>query len=124
MHNNFQQNKKNSKCHLLHFGFAMTNSCEYQNEVQSAFWSQQTVKVFTAATYDTNDDTNVKENSFLIVTNSQDKGKNSVCTYIMHLVDEIKIQPGEELIVYSNWPSIEFRNKFITGKLLFYYHIS
>ena len=37
----------------------------------------------------------------------------------MQLVDEIKFQPGEELIVYSDGPSSEFKNKFITGKLLF-----
>ena len=37
----------------------------------------------------------------------------------MQLVDEIKFQPGEKLIVYSDGPSSEFKNKFITGKLPF-----
>ena len=37
----------------------------------------------------------------------------------MQLVDEIKFQPGEELIAYSDGPSSKFNNKFITGKLLF-----
>ena len=115
MHDNFEQDKKDSKCHLLQVDFAMAYSCAYQNEVQSALWSCQTVNLFTAATYDTNG----KEKSFLIVTDSQDKGKNSVFTFIMQLLDEIKFQPGEELIVYSDGPSSEFKNKFITGKLLF-----
>ena len=94
----------------------MAYNCEYQNEVQSASWSRQTVNLFTAATYDTNG----KEKSFLIVANSQEKGKNSVFTFIMQLVDEIKFQPGEKLTVSSDGPSSEFKNKFITGKLLFF----
>ena len=93
----------------------MTYSCEYQNEVQSALWSCQTVNLFTAATYDTNG----KEKSFLIVTDLQDNGKNSVFTFTVQLVVEIKFQPGEKLIAYSDQPSSGFRNKFITGKVLF-----
>ena len=115
MHDNFEQDKKDSKCHLLQIDFAMTYSCEYQNKVQSVLWSCQTVNLFTAAKYDING----KKKSFLIVTDSQDKGKNSVFTFIMQFVDEIKFQPGEELIVYPDGPSSEYKNKFITGKLLF-----
>ena len=58
------------------------------------------------------------EKSFLIVTDSQDKSKDSVFTFIMQLVGELKFHPGEELIVYSDGPSSEFKNKFITGILL------
>ena len=36
----------------------------------------------------------------------------------MQLVGELKFHPGEELIVYSDGPSSEFKNKFITGILL------
>ena len=53
----------------------MSCSCEYQNEIQN---------LFMAATYNANG----KEESFLIVTNSPDKGKNSVCTFILKLIDE------------------------------------
>ena len=88
----------------------MTYSCEYQNEVQSALWSCQTVNLFTAATYDTNG----KEKSFLIVTDLQDNGKNSVFTFTVQLVVEIKFQPGELIAYFSG-----FRNKFITVKVLF-----
>ena len=93
----------------------MAYSCEYQNEVQSALWSCQTVTLFTAATYDTNG----KEKSFLIVTDLQDNGKNSVFTFTVQLVVEIKFQRGEKLIAYSDQPSSGFKNKFITGKVLF-----
>ena len=88
MHDNFEQDKKDSKCHLLQVDFAMAYSWEYQNEVHQTVnvWSYQTVNLFTAVTYDTNG----KEKLFLIVTDSQDKSKNSVFTFIMQLVDEIK----------------------------------
>ena len=120
MQDNFEQNKKDSKCHLLQVDFAMAYSCKYQNEVQSALWSCQTVNLFTAATYDTNG----KEKSFLIVTDSQDKGKNSVFTFIMQLVDEIKFQPGEELIVYSDGPSSNLKINLSQGKSFFYCQIN
>ena len=116
MHNNFEQDKKDSKYYLLQkLILPIACNCEYQNEVQSALWSCQTVNLFTAATYDTNGN----GKSFLILTDSHDIGKNSVFTFIMQLVDEIKLQPGEELIVYSDGPSSEFKNKFITEKLFF-----
>ena len=54
MHDHFEQDKKDSKCHLLQVDLAMTYSCEYQNEFQSALWSRQTVNLFTAVTYDMN----------------------------------------------------------------------
>ena len=43
---------------------------------------------------------------FLIVTNSPDKGKNSVCTFMLKFNDEI-----------TCGPSSEFKNQFLTGKL-------
>ena len=102
MHDNFEQDKKDSKSHLLQVDFAMAYSWEYQNEVHQTvnLWSHQTVNLFTAVTYDTNG----KEKLFLIVTDSQDKSKNSVFTFVMQLVDEIKLQPGQKLIVYSDGP--------------------
>ena len=51
------------------------------------------------------------EKSFLIVTDSQDKSKDSVFTFIMQLVDELKFQPGEELIVYSDGQSSAFKKQ-------------
>ena len=58
--------KKDSKCHLLQVDFVMAYSCEYQNEVESVLSSHQSVNFFTAATHDTNG----REKSFLIVTDS------------------------------------------------------
>ena len=88
----------------------MAYSCEYQNENQSALWSCRSVNLFTAATYNAEG----KEESFLIVTNSSDKGKNSLCTFILKLVDEITFKDEKEMIAYSDGPSSEFKNQLIT----------
>ena len=70
---------------LLQVDFAMAYSCKYQNEIQSSLWQLRCVNLFTAATYNAEG----KEESFLIVTNSSDKGKNSVCTFMLKINDEI-----------------------------------
>ena len=88
----------------------MVYSCEYQNENQSALWSCRSVNLFTAATYNAEG----KGESFLIVTNSSDKGKNSLCTFILKLVDEITFKDEKEMIAYSDGPSSEFKNQLIT----------
>ena len=91
----------------------MTYRCEYQNKVKSVFSPRQSVNLFTAATYDTNG----KKKSILVVTNSQDKDKNSAFIFIIQLVYEIKFQAEQELIGYLQGLSSELRNKVITRKL-------
>ena len=71
------------------------------------------MSLLTAATYNADG----KEESFLIVTNSSGKGKNSVCTFMLKLVDEMTFKDKRELTVYSDGSSNEFKNHFITGKL-------
>ena len=62
----------------------MAYSCDYQNEIQSALWSQETVQLFTAAFFYKN-----KSITFLICSNTKDKGKNSVYALLMRLFDII-----------------------------------
>ena len=44
---------------------------------------------------------------------------NSVSIFMLKLVDEITFKDEKELIVYSDGASSEFKNQFITGKLLY-----
>ena len=76
----------------------MTHRCEYQNEIQSALWSLRSVNLFTAVTYNAKG----KEEFFLIVTNSPDKGENSVCTFMLKLVDGMIFKDERELIFFSD----------------------
>ena len=52
----------------------MAYSCDYQNEVQSALWSWKCINLFTAAVYSKSQVCQ----PFLIITDSQDKGKDSL----------------------------------------------
>ena len=112
MYATLEKDKLDPSCMLLQVDFTLSCSCEYQNEIQSALWSRRSVNLFMAGT----DNADGKEESFLIVTNSPDKGKNSVCTFMLKLIDEITFEDEKELIVYSDGPSSEFKNQFVTGK--------
>ena len=79
----FTEDKKRSDCHVLQCDFAMAYNCDYQNEVQSALWSWKCINLFTAALYSKSQVCQ----PFLIITDSQDKGKNSVFTFINALTD-------------------------------------
>ncbi|CAL4130964.1 unnamed protein product [Meganyctiphanes norvegica] len=105
----FELDKKNAKSHVLQLDFAMAYSCEYQKEIQGALWSRNIINLFTAALYSSN----LPCNSFLVVTDSKDKGKNSVFTFINKIIDQLpNFNSNEKLIIYTDGPSSEFKNKF------------
>jgi len=49
--NLFENEKSSPKCSVFQMDFAMAYSCEYQNEIQSALWSRQSVNLLTAALF-------------------------------------------------------------------------
>ena len=106
MHATFVKDKLDSNCMFLQVDFTMAYSYEYQIEIQSALLPRRSVNLFTAATYNAED----KEEPFLIVTNSPDKGKNSVCTFIFKLVDEMTFKDERELIFYLDGSSSGLKN--------------
>ena len=75
------------------------------------------IDLFSAATYNAEE----KEQSFLIVTNSSDNGKNSVCSFMHKLIDEMAFKDERELIVYSDRPS-EFKNQFMMESFCTYFY--
>ena len=115
MHATFEKDKLDPNHMSLQVDFTMAYSYENQNKIQYALWSRRSVNLFTGANYNAEG----KEEPFLIVTNLSDKGKNSVCTFMLKIVDEMTFKDERELIVYSDGPSSEFKNQFIPGKLLF-----
>ena len=115
MHATFEKDKLDPNHMLLQVDFTMAYSYEDQNKIQYALWSRRSVNLFTGANYNAEG----KEEPFLIVTNLSDKGKNSVCTFMLKIVDEMTFKDEKELMVYSDGPSSEFKNQFIPGKLLF-----
>ena len=87
----------------------MAYSCDYQNEVQNALWSRKCINLFTAALYSKSQVCQ----PFLIITYSQDKGKNSVFTFRNALTDYIQFEKGDMLVIYTDGPSLEFKNRYI-----------
>ena len=105
----FTEDKKRSHCHVLQCSFTMAYNCDYQNEVQSALWFWKCINLFTAALYSKSQVCQ----PFLIITDSQDKGKNSVFTFINALTNYIQFEKGDMLIIYTDGPSSEFKNRYI-----------
>ena len=106
--------KSNPQGSLLQVDFAMAYTCQYQNEVQGALWSRQTVNLFTAAFFSGGK----YEKSFLFVTDNKDKGKNSVLTFLRFFLGVIEpSQLGESFCIFSDGPSPEFKNKYCVHML-------
>ena len=83
-----QHLQRTKRGEILQCNFAMVYSCDYQNEVQNALWSWKCINLFTTALYSKSPVCQL----FLIITDSQDKGKNSVFTFINALTDYIQFE--------------------------------
>ena len=97
---------------ILQIDFAMAYSCEYQDEVQSALWSRASVTLFTAAVFYKG-----TTKTYLICSDTKDKGKDTVYTFINrlyeHIVKDVPISDGTGGdIIFSDGPSSEFKNKY------------
>lgn len=83
----------------------MCYSCEYQNEIQSALWSRQSVNLLTVAVF-------VKGGgckSYLVVTNSQDKGKDTVRSGLLAVLKDLtekEIDLGNSYYYFYKWAFI------------------
>ena len=104
----FQEDLQNPEAHVLQIDFSMSYSCEYQNEIQSVLWSHESVMSFTAAmTY------KAECKTFLIVSDSRDKGKDTVTVFIDFLYSHFGATDATEGIIWSDGPSSEFKNKYM-----------
>lgn len=107
--NEFLKDKSLSHKRVLQMDFAMSFSCEYQNEIQSALWSRNTVLLFTAATFFRDEC-----QTYLICSDSPDKGKNTIYAFVKKLYQTI---PKDESIqietIFTDGPSSEFKNKYM-----------
>ena len=101
--NAFEMDKNSA--YVIQIDFAMAYSCEYQNEIQSALWSRASVNLFTVAIFNKG-----HCKSYLICTDSVDKGKNTVFTFLSYLSE--LIPSHSDVIIFSDGPSSEFKNKF------------
>ena len=106
----FEQDKKDETSTVLQCDFAMAYSCEYQNEIQSALWSRASVNLFTAMFHH---GTSLPQ-PYLIVTDSKNKDKDAVANFITKLVQSESNKIKSKFQIYTDGPTSEFKNKFIT----------
>lgn len=115
----FQSDQTDPSKRLLQIDFSMSYSCEYQNEVQSALWSRQSVTLFTAALLQ-----GKSCSTYLICSDSNKKDKDTVATFLNILYEMILDKNAHCTnstlatdIIWSDGPSSEFKNQFMV-KLL------
>ena len=91
----FEFDKNDEQLSVLNFDFAMAYSCEYQNEIQSALWSRQSVNLFTAMFYNGKE----KPSPYLIVTNCQKKDKDAIFKFVIDLITSEKENIKDKLAI-------------------------
>ncbi|KAF2888347.1 hypothetical protein ILUMI_17826 [Ignelater luminosus] len=89
----FLNDKNNPFVRILQIDFAMSYSCEYQNEVQSALWARSSVTLFTAASFFNN-----KCKSYVICSDCHSKDKDTVFVFVNHIYDLIMANCTDSLI--------------------------
>ena len=98
---------------MLQIDFAMSYSCEYQNEIHSALWSRESVMLFTAAmTY------KAECKTFLVVSDLTVTGKDTAAVFIDFLYNHFGATDAMEDIIWSDGPTSEFKNKSRESTLL------
>jgi len=109
----FDDDKKH--CCVLQVDFAMAYSCEYQNEIQSALWARDSVTLFTGAMFCGN-----ACKTFLICSDTRDKGKNTVYAFMMYIYQKIVgmsqtthgVVSNMKDVIFTDGPSSEFKNRY------------
>jgi len=105
----FENDKK--KAQVLQVDFAMVYQCEYQDEIQSALWSRQSVTLFTVAVF-----YHGQTKSLVVCSDTKNKDKTTVMAFLFEVYDKY-VEHAEdsniEEIIYSDGPSSEFKNKFM-----------
>lgn len=115
--NDFKNDKKSENVRILQIDFAMSYSCEYQNEVQSALWSRESVTLFTAASFFES-----QCKTFVICSDTKQKDKDSIFTFVTYLYERIFEAENDKIfkeIIWSDGPSSEFKNRFMVTLLIF-----
>lgn len=107
----FQAKRKvgSETCAVLQVDFAENYTAGYQDEIQSAYWSQSQITVFTAVVWISD-----RTKSYVVVSDELQHGKKAVSTFLSALVNDIvKTNPAfRELHVFSDGAASQFKNKY------------
>ena len=117
MHNEYQDDLSKEGNVIIQCDFAMDYNCQDNaNEIQSAIYGRRNVTIFTCAVY-----IEKKCHSYAVLTDA-DKYKSTVRLCLLRILQDVllkfDIAYADRLIIWSDGPSNEFRNQYVTGKLL------
>lgn len=101
----------NAKLAMFQVDFSENYTCIAQDEVQSFHWVQPQVSLLTVSLWHSG-----KHHPLTIVSDNLDHGKETVVAYIDRILEEIP-EAIEDVYIWSDGPSSQFKNRFITASL-------
>ena len=100
---------------VIQVDFAENYSCKYQNEIQSAHWTNKMVSIFTAVVwYRQQQDGDIITKSFALVSDCTDHDKYSVHVALKTLLGQIFtfIPDIQNMIFFSDGAASQFKQKY------------
>ena len=94
---------------VIQLDFSESYSFQQQGEIQSAYWSQKQLTLFTICTW-----TNIAKKSMVFVNDNLDHDKTSVLVFLHKLLVELTTkEPIKNVDIFSDGPSLQFTNQFV-----------
>ncbi|KAK3718975.1 hypothetical protein QZH41_003331 [Actinostola sp. cb2023] len=118
----FQEKIKNLKPEeaVVQFDFSENYTCLQQDEIQSAYYNQEQVTLFTVAVWSKDLSCNTICTSHVIVSDDRSHEKKSVAVFLNKVLNTFvkENHPGvNEVHMFSDGPSSQFKKKFIAQLL-------
>ncbi len=93
--------------------FSENYTLQHQREVQSAYWNQNQLTIFTVCAW-----MQKEKKSFVFVSDDLDHDKTSVCVFMDKVLSKLATENGiKKADIFSDGPSSQFKNKYIFNYL-------
>ena len=101
---------------LVHVDFAESYRNDQQDEIQSAYFGNQSFSLFTSFCYYLTDTDNLGQKSVVVVTEKSDHNRITSMSCLKKVIETIETQCGKifnNIVVWSDGMGAQFRSKFI-----------
>ena len=113
---NYFENKLvsiSSESSVIQVDFSENYTLQHQGEVQSAYWNQNQLTIFTVCAW-----MQKEKKSFVFVSDDLDHDKTSVCVFMDKVLSKLTTENGiKKADIFSDGPSSQFKNKYIFNYL-------
>lgn len=98
---------------VIQIDFSENYTLQHQGEIQSAYWNQSQLTIFTVCVW-----MHAEKKSIVFVSDELDHEKNSVCVFIHELLSKLVAKHGiTKVDIFSDGPSSQFKNQFVLNYL-------